>query len=283
MIERTLLWHESSPARPSRRHVSRKCSATISHALLIVSAYGAKLRRTKKCVKLPRSLLHGGKTQRRDREVLFYSDLRGLLPSPRTFTLRDRILRIRAAALFLPILYAVIDPTYAVEAIPGEYSVRRNLWLYLEDAGRHGMVSPRPPLPFSLSLSLHITWSYRAPFRRRRPAERVDGVFRIRRRRSFFVRRQLGIVHVTMHKSVCGFLRQTFEEFPWIRRLFLRNENFIGRLLPSRFFGSLARRYLDNWISSKNISKAKLTWDLSFVSEGSLLFAVFCFSPFSIC
>lgn len=65
-----------------------------------------------------------GKTQRRDREVLFYPDLRRLLPSPRTFTLRDRILRIRAAALFLPVLYAVIDPTYAVEAIPGEYSVR---------------------------------------------------------------------------------------------------------------------------------------------------------------
>lgn len=42
------------------------------------------------------------------------------------------------AALFLPVLYAVIDPTYAVEAIPGEYSVRRNLWMYLEDAGRHG-------------------------------------------------------------------------------------------------------------------------------------------------
>jgi len=79
-----------------------------------------------------------GKTQRRDREVLFYSDLHGFLPSPRTFTLRDRILRIRAAALFLPVLYAVIDPTYAVEAILGDYLVRQNLWMYLEDAGHHG-------------------------------------------------------------------------------------------------------------------------------------------------
>lgn len=38
-------------------HVSRKCSTTISHALLIISANGAKLRQNKKCVKLLRALL----------------------------------------------------------------------------------------------------------------------------------------------------------------------------------------------------------------------------------
>lgn len=131
-----------------------------------------------------------GKTQRRDREVLFYSDLRGFLPSPRTFTLRDRILRIRAAALFLPVLYAVIDPTYAVEAIPGEYSVRRNLWMYLEDAAP--AVTEVSPRPFP-SIS-HITWSYGALLPATRPANRVFG---IRRRQVFIARRQFDIVRVS--------------------------------------------------------------------------------------
>lgn len=167
-----------------------KCSTTISHALLIISANGVKLRQNKKCVKLLRarcSLLHEEK-QRRDREVLFYSDLRGLLANPRTFTLRDRILRIRAAALFLPVFYAVIDPTYAVEAIPGEYSARRNLWMYLEDVT---VVSPRPPPPFSRATIW--TLSYRALLSATRLADRVDGAFRIRRR-FFAVRRQFDIV-----------------------------------------------------------------------------------------
>ncbi|KAL6267921.1 hypothetical protein P5V15_000989 [Pogonomyrmex californicus] len=67
-----------------------------------------RLRRSKKCVRLPRALLllHGGKTQRRDPEFYFTPISVGSFPSPRTFTLRDRILRIRAAALFLPVLYA---------------------------------------------------------------------------------------------------------------------------------------------------------------------------------
>ncbi|KAG5308100.1 KDM1A demethylase, partial [Acromyrmex insinuator] len=156
-----------------------------------------------------------GKTLRRDREVLFYSDLHGFLPSPRTFTLRDRILRIRATALFLPVLYAVIDPTYAVEAILGEYLVRQNLWMYLQDAGRHeGTVlvfftdSFDQPynveLPRALFTSNEISANY------------VVGVFGMRRRRFFVARRQLDIVHVTTHRVFVEFVEFLRQFIPFL-------------------------------------------------------------------
>jgi len=54
------------------RHVSRKCSATISHALLIISANDAKSRGNKKCVGLPCALLLLHEEKHSDVIVRFY-------------------------------------------------------------------------------------------------------------------------------------------------------------------------------------------------------------------
>ncbi|KYN04574.1 Lysine-specific histone demethylase 1A [Cyphomyrmex costatus] len=66
-----------------------------------------------------------------------------------------------------------------VEAILGEYLVRQNLWMYLEDA---------------LFASNEI------------PADHVVGIFGMRRRRFFVVRRQLDIVYVTTHRVFVEFV-----------------------------------------------------------------------------
>lgn len=75
----------------------------------------------------------------------------------------------RAVAPFLPAFYAVIDPTYAVEAIPGEYSVPKFMDVSRR-RGHHGHLDLRR---VGSSIS-HITRERELCLRATRSAGHVD-------------------------------------------------------------------------------------------------------------